>query len=105
MVCPRCGRQHSGVCGIPSEHSRTRQETTSNKFSIHTNPKPLRTKLTKHGLEEMLDWGLEQEKKCEEMLKALSVEMEEYNQILERLDKVWTVNEQIKRQLVAKKRG
>ena len=112
MICPRCGRQHSGICGIPSIGIRIgiggtgirRQETTSNRFPIHTKPSS-RIKLTKHGLEEMLDWGIEQEKKCMNMLKVLPSEMKEYNQILERLDKVWEVNAQIKKQILAKKRS
>ena len=77
----------------------------SGAFPIHTVPKHSKPRLTKGGLEELLAWGLEQEKKCREMLKALSPGMAEYEQLLERLDKVVATNEQVKKQLAEKERG
>ena len=88
-----------------------RATTTSDTYPIHEvkqnarqGGKPGKVKLTKHGLEEMLDWGLEQEEKCKQMLKVLVPEMEEYQQILEKLEKCISVNEQVRQQIAAKRR-
>ena len=113
--CPRCGRPHSGICGIPGMGVRIatgagsrpirRRSSMTDSYSIDAKPAKAKPKrwLTKHGLEELLDWGLEQERKCKEMLKALPSEMEEYQTILERLDKAMEVNEQIRKQIAVKR--
>jgi len=104
--CERCGRNHSGICIIPpgvtlgfgARIGGTGREST--RFS----KVKLKMKLTKHGLEEMLDWGLEQEQKCENLLRILPPSLPEYDEVLTRLDKLRAVNNQIKRQLATKGR-
>jgi len=112
MACPRCGRTHSGVCGIPGIGVRIgiggvgiggMRRHSDSSHPVHTKPKTKKTWLTKHGLEAMLSWGFDQEKICTEMLKQLSPEMPEYQQILERLDKVMATIEQVKKQISARK--
>ena len=75
-------------------------------YSVTIEPKrpKQRTRLTKRGLEELLDWGMEQERKCQETLRVLSPEMPEYQELLERLDRVTEANRQVKGQ-IALRRG
>lgn len=112
--CPRCGRSHSGpICGIPSIGVRIGiggaglgkgSPASADSYPIHTVPKAKRRlRLTKHGLAEMLDWGLEQEQKCQEMLKTLPSSLPEYDKVLERLDRVKEVIASIRKQLAERK--
>ena len=115
-ICPRCYRAHSGVCGIPGIGVRIgiggtgiggarTSSRQSDVYPLHSEAKakPKKRKLTKHGLEEMLDWGMEQEQKCRGMLKVLPPELPEYQQLLEKLEQVIAVNEQVRRQLAARR--
>ena len=113
--CPRCGRHHSGACGIPGVvvgveagtiGARAAQDRISmpNSFSVRLENKPKqRTSLTKQGLEELLEWGVEQERRMVEMLKVLPSEMPEYQRLLERLDKVNNANRQVRVQIALKR--
>ena len=56
-------------------------------FSVEEGKPKQKPRLTKRGLEELLDWGMEQERKCQEMLRLLPPGMSEYQRLLERLDK------------------
>ena len=116
-ICPRCGRLHSGVCGIPGNGVMVASGTTGvravrgrtpvmDSYSVTVEPKKpkQRTRLTKSSLEELLDWGMEQERKMVEMIKVLPSEMPEYQQLLERLDKIVEANRQVRVQ-IALRRG
>ena len=116
-LCPRCGRGHRGVCGIPSigvrigiggvgvgGARRTSRQPDAYSLNADVKPKPRRRRLTRHGLEEMLDWGMQQERKCKEMLKLLPHSLPEYEEMLGRLDRIMAVNEQVKKQLAERRR-
>lgn len=119
--CSKCHRAHSGICGIPagvtlkfgariggigigSTGTRKSSSNTSS-WPAHTVPKAKLSKtwLKKRGLEEMLDWGLEQEKKCMGMLKLLPAALPEYDEILGKLAKVQDVIVQIRQQIAVRK--
>ena len=110
MICPRCHRTHSGVCGIPGIGVRiatgigsrpiTRGHSTDT-FPIKA--KPSKETRTKEHLEHLLSYAQDKEEKCLEMIKHLSPEMKEYNDLLERLDKLKNVLTQIRIQLVSSK--
>ena len=113
MQCPRCGRTHSGVCGIPGVGvkvgiggvgiRRTNSQVNPDGYHIQ-NLAPQRKKMgsTRAVLEEMLDWGHKEQQKCLDMLKKLPHEMPEYTQLLERHDKLTAIIHQLKVQLAAK---
>ena len=115
-LCPRCGRPHSGACGIPRNGIRIGAGTTavtavggrtlvpdSYPISVGSVKPTQRTQLTKHGLHELLNWGTEQERKIVEMLKVLPPDIAEYQQLLEHLDKVIETNRQVRVQIALRK--
>jgi len=111
-ICPRCGRPHNGACGIPGNGVMIGTGTTSVRtvggrtlvpdsypMSVSSGKPKQRTQLTKHGLQELLNWGMEQERKIVETLNVLPAEMPEYQQLLEQLDKVIETNRQVRVQI------
>lgn len=59
-------------------------------------------RLGKGTLEKLLAWGQEEEQRCIHVLRMLSPELPEYNEVLEKLGKLQKVLEQVKRQLAAR---
>lgn len=68
-------------------------------ISVGSEKPKQRTQLTKRGLQELLNWGTEQERNIVEMLKVLPAETPEYQQLLEHLDKVIETNRQVRVQI------
>jgi len=60
-------------------------------------------RLRKGTLERLLAWGQQEEQRCINVLRTLSPEFHEYDEVLERLDKLQQVLDQVKRQLIAGK--
>ena len=115
-MCPRCGRPHSGACGIPGNGVRLGVGMTAVRAVGSRTPVPdsypisigsvkpkQRTQLTKRGLHELLNWGMDQERNIVEMLKVLPSEMPEYQQLLEQLDNVIETNRQVRVQIALRK--
>lgn len=115
-LCPMCGRHHGGLCGIPGIGVKIGAGTTgvravrgqapvpdSYSISASSGKSKQRARLAKRGLEELLDWGMEQERKTAQMLKVLPSEMPEYQQLLERLDRVISTNHQVRAQIALKR--
>jgi hypothetical protein len=115
MQCPRCGRTHSGICGIPGVGvkigtggvgiRRANSQIDPDAYLIRDVP----SKRKKMGssmavLEEMLDWGCKEQEGCLDMLRKLPHEMPEYTQLLEKHDKLTAVIHQLKVQLAARER-
>lgn len=116
--CPRCGRRHTGICGIPGYprvngiptvghrevmlESGSRSSTASRRrgtdFVIHTKERTYQRTYHKmnNSLEKLLNWGKEEERKCLELLKILPPEVEEYQEVMEKLDKLQIAVKQIK---------
>lgn len=66
--------------------------------------KPTTTKGQRKGtLERLLAWGQQEEQRCINVLRTLSPEFHEYDEVLERLGKLQQVLDQVKRQLIAGK--
>jgi hypothetical protein len=59
--------------------------------------------LRKGTLEKLLTWGQQEEQRCINVLRTLSPEFHEYDEVLERLGKLQQVLDQVKRQLIAGK--
>jgi len=72
-------------------------------ISVRSGKPKQRTRVTKGGLEELLDWCMEQERQTVETLKVLPPEMPEYQQLLERLDKVIDGNRQLRGQIALRR--
>ncbi len=72
--------------------------------SHHIQGKPTAKKRPGKGtLEKLLTWGQEEEQRCINLLRTLSPELPEYNEMLEKLGKLQKVLEQVKRQLASGK--
>ena len=66
--------------------------------------KPTTTKGQRKGtFERLLAWGQQEEQRCINVLRTLSPEFHEYDEVLERLGKLQQVLDQLKRQLIAGK--
>lgn len=114
-MCPRCGRHHNGVCGIPGVGvkmgiggvgiRRTNSQINPDAYPIQNVP-PKRKKMgsTRAVLEEMLYWGFNEQQKCLDVLKKLPHELPEYTRVLEEYDKLTAVIHQLKVQLAAGRR-
>jgi len=114
-MCPRCGRHHNGVCGIPGVGvkigiggvgiRRTNSQINPDAYPIQNVP-PKRKKMgsTRAVLEEMLYWGFNEQQKCLDVLKKLPYELPEYSRVLEEYDKLTAVIHQLKVQLAASRR-
>ena len=113
MRCSRCGRVHSGVCGIPPIGVRIgiggtgiqRVRQPSSNFPIHTKPKEAAKPFTKHGLENLLAWGLREEQKVKDLLKSIPGDMPEYDELIKKLDQLAYILAQIRRQLYYQRQG
>jgi hypothetical protein len=106
MNCNRCGRSHSGPCGIP-RHSTMRNPTlkpssTVRSYAINTKETIKVPKQSTKVLEDLLGRGKSEEAKCIELLKVLPPSSPEYLELMEKLDKVQNVLRQINVQLFSK---
>ena len=106
MKCQRCGRGHSGLCGIPPRITLgfkigigglgggMRQASSSLRTEIkHGRPKA--TKLSTSVLEGLLEEGHKHYKEVTEMLKQLPPSMPEYDQLLDKESKLKSTINQI----------
>jgi len=108
--CPRCGRNHSGICGIPpgvtlgfgarvggttigaaAPQPQTRKRASPKEAAIKVR--------SKQRLRSMLEWGEEEKRKVLAMLKVMPPEMVEYDQLLDRLTKLEETLRQIRLRL------
>lgn len=97
--CIRCGRRHSGICGIPGTAgpSNSRRTTAgpsngrrtidnSGDFKIHRRPQP--EKPSTGMLERLLAWAKKEEQKYINILNFSNVNTREYNLTLNKLDEL-----------------
>ena len=90
--CVRCGRYHSGLCGIPAGVTKGFGAKVGGLGAVKVGAaqrniisgKPMNLTL----LEKLLSEGLGWEKRIIELLRSLSQEQPEYEELLVRLDKV-----------------
>ena len=90
-----------GIGGLGSARSGGTPSSTA--FPLHGKPSKPIMKLSLHGLEEMLDWGLEEEKRCQDLLRMLPPAMPEYQSVLASLDKLRDSLAIIRKQLAVRK--
>ena len=114
--CSRCGRCHTGICGIPGVAGRIgmggnghrRFASSISPDSWHINGKPPRpatkSRSTCPSLQRLLQYGVEEELKALDMLKALPPDMEEYTLAMEKLDSLQYANHQVRLQLAQRRR-
>jgi len=104
--CPKCGRSHTGICGIPAGvtkgfGARIGGIKKGEKYRMNTKAGTKLKADTKSTdvLCKLLDMAKEQETKVKAMLNVLPSAMSEYDELQERLEKVMgiisTLNQQI----------
>lgn len=94
--CPRCGRSHSGACGIPPRVSIGGSKPIP-RTTLKSSPKEAKLKMiATQRLKDMLEWGEREKQKVLDMLKVLPPDMKEYSDLLERLDKLEKTLKEIK---------
>ena len=102
--CSRCSRYHSGVCGIPGLgtmrnpgiRSVRREGRPVDSYKPHARPKT-------HVLAVLLTENLKWQLSVKEQLNRTPPELPEYDQLLERYDKLLGIADQIQRQIAAKR--
>ncbi len=81
---------------------KTRNASVSDLYHIQGKP-TAKKRPGKGTLQKLLTWGQEEEQRCINVLRMLSPELPEYNEVLEKLGKLQKVLEQVKRQLASGK--
>lgn len=91
--CPRCGRYHVGLCGVPpgvtkgfgakASHARKPDALGPTRSGTFGSKRP-----GTGALKRLLAWGQEEQAKVEGLLNVVLPEMPEYDQLMERLDKL-----------------
>jgi len=87
-----------------AEHKRiikARNASVSDLYHIQGKP-TAKKRPDKGTVQKLLTWGQEVEQRCINVLRMLSPELPEYNEVLEKLGKLQKVLEQVKRQLAAR---
>ena len=98
MVCNRCSRQHSGVCGIPGYSTMRRPglaRSVSGSRTVRGKPVGKPRRPAKGVLEEVLAVGQVQYQKVVDMLRQLSPDMEVYGELIDREAKLASVIQQL----------
>lgn len=100
--CKRCGRIHKGICGIPAGVTKGFGARVGGIKNIHKFDPVTKTKLGTDTLQGMLAWGEKEKAALLGMLKVIPHDMEEYNELLAKLEKLDATLVQIRLQLVVK---
>ena len=106
--CPKCGRNHSGICGIPpgvtlgfgARVGGISGATRQSQFSAKPKPKPVKKGVSV--LKELLAEARIQEKNVSHMLSIVPSELPEFEQLLDRLSKIEQFILQLNRQIIAR---
>jgi hypothetical protein len=103
--CPRCGRDHSGICGIPAGvtlgfGARLGGIASTNKQSQFSKTKPRSAKKGVSILKKLLEEAEIQEKNIAHMLTVVPSELPEYDELMDRLGKVEHLIFQLCRQII-----
>jgi len=107
--CKRCGRRHSGICGIPAGVTLGFGARVGGIGSSSRSDQPVRGKPKHKGksvnvLKEMLGQARAQEKKLSDMLNVIPIELPEYDDLLDRLGKLEALILQLTRQIIERER-
>ncbi len=112
-LCPRCGRRHFGICGIPAPISRINTPGSTirstnpmgDSYAVDVNLGQRRSKAGSKMLEELLAEARRQEKQVLNALKATSSDIADYDHLVHRLDKLHALVVQLNGQIVARRAG
>lgn len=90
--------------GIGGDNRPMIKRSSASSGSHRIQGKPTaQNRLGKETLEKLLVWGQQEEQRCIDVLRTLSTELAEYDEVLEKLGKLQQVLEQVKRQLATGK--
>ena len=79
-----------------------RPEDIAEPYCIPSKP-TAKKRLCKGTLDRLLTWGQQEEQRCINVLRTISPDFPEYDEVLEKLSKLQQVLDQVKRQLAAGK--
>ena len=103
IQCTRCGRHHTGICGIPPGVTRGFGARTISSPDVgHTRPRP--TAKSTALLDGLLALAKEHYQKVIELLKVMPKEMEEYSEVLDREGKLSALVKQLMAQIDGRSR-
>ena len=102
--CLKCGRKHSGICGIPKiiHLNQNTQSRRMNTKTAHEKPES-KTTLGIGTLEKLLEEGKKQYDRIMELLKTFTAGTDEYDQLIEKESQLKHVIEQIIGQIAARR--
>lgn len=101
--CPRCGRWHRGICGIPPRVAQARGLGASSVFPIATKTRVRARKPTRKVLEGLLTKAKSWEATVLKTLQATPPALEEYNMLVDRLEKLQHLIQQVNVQIAARR--
>ena len=104
MTCTKCGRVHTGICGIPPGVTRGFGARGIQGTPLAHHAKEATKRKESGMLEGLLRQGQEWHNQVTDMLKALPPEAEEYGQLLDRECKLNEMIKQVIGQLVLRRK-
>ena len=104
--CPKCGRGHTGICGIPPGVTKgygARRVPRDAEGQAVKHDKPGSAKLGTAILDKLLAGAQEQYNKIQSMLKVIPYELPEFSELLDREGKLDTLIKQLFQQIGERK--
>ena len=103
--CPRCGRNHSGICGMPAGiglgfGARIGGISSSSQSNQLIKGRSKQKLKSTSFLKEMLRQARTHEKKIADMMKIIPVELPEYDDLMDSLGKIEKLILQLNRQII-----
>ena len=105
-TCARCGRGHTGICGIPPGVTRgyvARHVLRDTEGQAIQHGKPGNARLGTSVLEKLLADGQEQYSKVRAMLKVIPYDLPEFSALLDREGKLDALIKQLYQQIGERK--
>ena len=105
--CPRCGRNHSGICGIPAGvtlgfGARVGGVGSSSRSNQPIKGKPKPAKKGVSVLKKLLEEARIQEKNVAHMMTVIPPELPEFDDLMDRLGKIEKLILQLNQQIIAR---
>ena len=107
MNCSKCGRSHTGICGIPAGvtrgfGARIGGIRKDGEYRMNVKAGAKSEKVSSDLLDKLLGMAREHETKLKAMLTALPPVMPEYDELQQRLDKILGIIETLNRQIAGR---
>ena len=105
--CPRCGRNHSGICGIPAGvtlgfGARVGGVGSSSRSNQPIKGKPKSIRKGVNVLKKLLEEARIQEKNVAHMMTVIPPELPEFDDLMDRLGKIERLILQLNQQIIAR---